>query len=218
MTHSPWGESSLGEDRGGIATEGHSDVYGLKPSPLDDSRPSRKPEGKANRDYKTRRRRSMCAPTIQFEIGRVMNTKRIREQMLKLCESICEDDGQDPREVHESKYDRTKNAEHRRQRLCQRVERTLRLVLTESVVELVRELKIESVVPGRNLSALTVNVGVPKGADRERQKVLLELLKSQQGWLRSEVATAISRKRVPRLFFQFTASDLQEREEYHDYS
>ncbi len=43
--HSPWGESSLSEERGGTVIEEKLEFFGPKPSPLDSSRPSRKREG-----------------------------------------------------------------------------------------------------------------------------------------------------------------------------
>ena len=52
-------------------------------------------------------------------------SKKIREQMLKLCGSICADDGLDPSEFHETKIDCRKNDEYRHQRLCQQVARTV---------------------------------------------------------------------------------------------
>ena len=146
----------------------------------------------------------------------LMNSKKIREQMLKLCGSICEDDGRDPREVYGTKIDRTKNDEYRHQRLCQQVARTLALVLPESKVELVRELKIDGVVPRRDKAVLTVKIAVPNWEDRNQQNGLLELMKAQEGWLRSEVAAAISRKRVPRLAFQFAACFVNEEEVSHE--
>lgn len=135
-------------------------------------------------------------------------SKKIREQMLKLCGSICADDGQDPRDFHETRIDSRKNDEYRHQRLCQQVARTLALVLPESVEEPIRHLKIDSVVRGRNTSVLRVKVVMPKWADHDQQISLLESLKSQEGWLRSEVAAAITRKRVPRLAFEFTMSEI----------
>ena len=137
-------------------------------------------------------------------------SKKLREQMLKLCGSICADDGQDPREFHETKIDRKKDDEYRHQRLCQQVARTLALVLPESGAEPIHDLKIDSVVRGRNTSVLRVKIALPKWVDHDQQTELLELLKSQEGWLRSEVAAAITRKRVPRLAFEFAVREINE--------
>lgn len=136
-------------------------------------------------------------------------SKKIREEMTKLCGSICEDDGRDPREFHETKIERKESDQYRHERLCQQVAHTLALVLPESVEEPIRHLQINSVVCGQNTSVLKVKLALPN-CNHEQQTALLESLKSQEGWLRSEVAAAITRKRVPRLAFEFTVSDLSE--------
>ena len=143
-------------------------------------------------------------------------SNKIREQMLKLCGSISEDDGHDPRKLRESKAAEKKNDEYRHKRLCQQVARTLALVLPESLAEPIRELKIDCVVRGRNTSVLKVRIADPKWANRSQRTELMDLLKSQERWLRSEVAAAITRKRVPRLCFEFTESVNHAEEASHE--
>lgn len=143
-------------------------------------------------------------------------SNKMRQQMLKLCGSISEDDGQDPRKLSESKTTRKSNDEYRHERLCRQVARTLELVLPESLAEPIRDLKIDRVVRGRNTSVLKVKIAEPKWADRSQQTELMDLVKSQEGWLRSEVAAAITRKRVPRLSFEFTESVIDAEEASHE--
>ena len=142
-------------------------------------------------------------------------SKKIKAQMLKLCGSICADDGRDPKEFHETSVDR-KNDQHRHQRLCQQVARTLALVLPESVSEPLRELRIDRVVEGRNRSVLTVKIEVPEEVGYDQRNELLKLLRLQEGWLRSEVAAAITRKRVPRFAFEFTLREINSEEISHE--
>ena len=136
-------------------------------------------------------------------------SKKVREQMLKLCGSICDDDGLDARMFRTTKTERSRSDQTKCRRLCQQVARTLNLLLPESADERVGELNVVSVVPGETLSVLTVEIAVPPGMDRDSRVVLLESLRQQEGWLRFEIAARISRKRVPRLVFEFVAANTE---------
>ena len=86
--------------------------------------------------------------------------------------------------------------------LCRQVAETLDLVLAgDCHCDLLQSLHVISVVPAPNASRLLVTVAanLPK-EDFDRQQIQ-QRLEEQSGRLRSEIAAAINRKRVPALCF-----------------
>lgn len=120
------------------------------------------------------------------------------------CGEIHPEDGLDPAEYFRPA--RKRDQVHRKtKQLCQQVAQTLRLVLGEFDNEL-RELQIVSVTPAPDATQLSVLVapslpGVKLDADSVRAKLAFA-----EGRLRSEVAAAITRKKAPKLLFQFLDS------------
>ena len=135
-------------------------------------------------------------------------SKKIREQMQKYCGSTGEDDFIDPRTFHEITA-HSSDHEARRLRLCGQVARTLRSVLPESADALVREIEVQTVEPQGGKNTLRVVVRLPADLNSDKRvtmRELLQTLRRQEGWLRSEIASAITRKRVPRLSFAVEVS------------
>jgi ribosome-binding factor A len=130
--------------------------------------------------------------------------KRTRKQLFAHCGELHEDDCIDPREFFKPSRDRQKQNRKAKQ-LCRQVAQTLDLVLSgDCHDETLQILQVVSVVPAPDSSRLlvTLRADVPKNLfDRE---VILQLLNSQTGRLRSEVAASITRKRVPMLIFHVT--------------
>jgi ribosome-binding factor A len=84
--------------------------------------------------------------------------------------------------------------------LCRQVERALTWALGESEDELLRELLVVSVEPAPNSRRLLVSV-----APLERLNDLFDVIRrldAARGWLRSEVAAAITRRKAPELMFR----------------
>jgi ribosome-binding factor A len=138
--------------------------------------------------------------------------RRQREQLRALCGELHEDDGVDPRDYF--KPARQRDQEHRKSRqLCRQVQKTLDLVLTgDAGNDLLSNLKIVSVLPGRDSSRLLVTVSVdvpPEQFNRERIESQLSHI---QGRLRSEVSAAITRKKTPVLTFQLLDPGMESRE------
>ena len=133
-------------------------------------------------------------------------SKKMREQMLELCGSICDDDGLVARDFHRKTAANKTCDEYKQLRLCEQVARTLALTFADSTVDQLRELKLEHVKPGKQSAGLRVQIRRPIGTDAETCALLLAMLKEQEGWLRSEVACAITRKRVPSLTFEFLST------------
>jgi len=87
--------------------------------------------------------------------------------------------------------------------LCRQVEQTLCLVLTgECPDEVLQSLLVESVVPAPNASQLLVTVRQAAGDEPATTLEILERLAAVEGQLRFAVATAVTRKRAPKLLFQ----------------
>ena len=86
--------------------------------------------------------------------------------------------------------------------LCRQVEQTLSLVLSgECENEVLQSLLVESVTPAPNASQLLVTVRQMDGDEPVSTPEILVRLGEVAGQLRFEVASAITRKRAPKLLF-----------------
>jgi len=134
-----------------------------------------------------------------------MNRKRVsNKRMQSLCGEIHPDDGVDPTEFF--RKGRKKNTNHRKaQQLCHQVADTLSLVLNGEFGEELRDLRIVSVTPAPDASQLLVLVAPAVAGSAAEPQVVLARLAAAAGSLRSEVAWAITRRRAPKLLFQFVA-------------
>lgn len=118
-----------------------------------------------------------------------------------LCGSLHADDGVDPRSF--SKPERQNKPNRKDLQLCSQASRALSMAIAAEVRDsLLRDVLIDSVQPAPDASRLTVVVRVPGDTDAGRLAAIEASLKRRRGFLRSEVAAAISRKRAPELTFQ----------------
>jgi ribosome-binding factor A len=85
----------------------------------------------------------------------------------------------------------------------------LSLALADSADDVLRELTVVSVEPAPDVSRLLVSVAPVLAAGRGAGEVsaidVLTRLNAAARWLRSEVASAITRKRAPELMFVIVA-------------
>ncbi|MEM7316890.1 MAG: ribosome-binding factor A [Planctomycetota bacterium] len=141
-------------------------------------------------------------------------SKKTREEMLRYCANIDNDaDGKNPRDdksIHS--YEKRDPAIYRQQRLCRQIAETLSLALSDAPDPLVAAAQLLMVKPRKGAKSVTVRVATTD-ADIAQ---LREALQASEGWLRSEVAAAISRKRVPRLVFEISQMELESDEGGHD--
>jgi ribosome-binding factor A len=122
-------------------------------------------------------------------------------KMLLSCKEPGPEDGLDPR--YDVRGEPGKVANRKALQLCGQIAQTLQAVLAgECGDDLLRELRVESVVPAPTSARLLVTLmlatpgaGVPVAA-------VLARLHAAQGLLRGEVAAAINRRRVPELTFR----------------
>ena len=128
-------------------------------------------------------------------------SKKKRAQLLTLCGQLNEDDAVDPRDFFRKKY---RSTDSKALRLCKQVAETLSLVLAgECDDDVLRSLQIFSVQPAPNTRRLLVIVE----PDDETRRIstpdeILARIEPIRPFLRSEVASAISRKRAPTLVFE----------------
>ena len=116
---------------------------------------------------------------------------------------VHEDDGQDPRYFFRKDTQPTK-AGRKAMQLCAQVADTLSLLFSgETSDEILQSLEIRDVSPAPNAAQLLVTVAPAAGAPALDEPQVHDALTSAAGWLRREIAVAITRKRVPRLAFRF---------------
>ncbi|HEY1785939.1 MAG TPA: hypothetical protein VGG30_10335 [Pirellulales bacterium] len=134
-----------------------------------------------------------------------MNRKRIsKKRMQSLCGEIHSDDGVDPTDFF--RKGKKKNPNHRKaQQLCHQVADTLSLVLNGEFGQELGDLRIVAVTPAPDASQLLVLVAPAVAGDHLDGEAVLVRLTAAAGRLRSEVAGAITRRRAPKLLFQFVA-------------
>lgn len=125
--------------------------------------------------------------------------KRSRADDLRaLCGAVGPDDGVDPRTYFTDKPDRRSEAAVRR--LCGQVARTLRLVFPGGTDDdRLRALAVGPVTPAPDATRLLVTLVASGPIDAG---AALAAVRPLEGWLRSEVAAALSRRHAPKLVFE----------------
>jgi ribosome-binding factor A len=128
-----------------------------------------------------------------------MKRDRPLKELPALCGQLGADDGIDPRETLRQ-FER-KRGGHKTQQLCAQVAEALNYAFAATCNDdVLRELGIVAVQPAPDESRLLVTVGPALSGPCDRTQVLTHLQKAR-GKLRSEVASAIHRKKVPELAF-----------------
>ena len=133
-----------------------------------------------------------------------MTIQRIsQEDLLSGCAEPGPGDGHDPR------FDRhdfsARGPGRKALQLCGQVARTLAAALAGCGDAVLRDLVVVSVTPAPNSSRLLVTLSPAPGAAPDAEQVH-EHLGRARGKLRGEVASAIHRRRVPDLTFEFRIS------------
>lgn len=129
--------------------------------------------------------------------------KRMTDNLSLYRAAIDADDGADPREFfkREGFADRTGRKSHQ---LCAQVFDTLsQLIGGESADEVLQSLTVLDVAPAPDSSQLLVQVGPLTRDVKLTAAEVTAALDRAAGWLRTEVAAAITRKRAPRLVFRY---------------
>ena len=106
------------------------------------------------------------------------------------------EDGSDPKEFHAKPWDAPKQASRKGQQLCGQVKDALHTALAGCADEVLQGLNVVSVEPAPHTGRLLVLL-----ATEDRPAALKSLLRAA-GFLRSQVASAISRRFAPELVFE----------------
>ena len=134
-------------------------------------------------------------------------------EIASLCDVPGPEDGVDPRSIARGSSRKKKVAIRKDRQLCREAEVTLRLALSELRDEASDGLAVVRVEPAPDAGHLRVCVAVAPGTgvDRsaERPEDLEALLERVEGGLRAAVASAIHRKRAPRLSFVLVPGEFE---------
>jgi ribosome-binding factor A len=123
-----------------------------------------------------------------------------REDLLAHCGELHDDDRVDPREYFKPATNHVRQRKTRQ--LCSQVAQALSLILSsEFDDDLLLGLTVLAVEPAPNESQLLVTLRSDCVEPSEREEILRRLSQAT-GFLRSEVAAAITRKRAPQLVFR----------------
>jgi len=132
-----------------------------------------------------------------------MKSNKQSFQSESLAAELHSDDGQDPKEFFR-KSKESRKAGRKAMQLCSQVADTLSLVLSgECASEVLQNLLVAQVTPAPDASQLLVLLVPAPGSRTVPADEVLAEVQAASGRLRTEVAAAISRKRAPRLVFQF---------------
>ncbi len=131
-----------------------------------------------------------------------MPYKPSRKRLRSLCAEVHPDDGADPRVFFRKDGSRGK-PRHKARQLCQQVLEILDgLLAGQSGDDRLLDLAVVAVEPAPDASRLLVTVTPRPSAVPPDPLAILASLDRASGWLRSEVASEITRKRAPLLAYR----------------
>lgn len=116
-----------------------------------------------------------------------------------LAADRSEEDGSDPREFHAKPWNAPKKASRKAMQLCGQVKDALTTTLPACSDVVLQGLTVLAVEPAPHTGRLLVLVSAGPELDREQ---VLQSLARANGFLRTEVAAAISRRYAPELLFE----------------
>jgi len=128
---------------------------------------------------------------------------KVRDSLSTFRAEADADDGADPRDFFK-KESSTKQSGRKSQQLCAQVADSLQhLFGGECGDEVLHAICLIEVSPAPDASQLLVLVGPAVGGAAFSADEVLAALDHASGWLRTEIAAAITRKRAPRLVFRY---------------
>ena len=122
--------------------------------------------------------------------------KRKADELMDLAAELSSEDGIDPKDFHAKLWDAPKQATRKGQQLCGQVKDALHTALSGCADEVLQGLCVVSVKPAPHTGRLLVVLAA------EDRPAALEALARAAGFLRSQVAAAISRRYTPELVFE----------------
>lgn len=129
--------------------------------------------------------------------------KRRPETLRALCAERGEEDGMDPRDVYSRTGRDSTSAENRKTaQLCKQVARAIESALAACADARLHGLEVVRVEPAPNSGRLCIVVRDSAGVEGRARSALDAILAAAAGYLRFEIALAITRKRVPEITFK----------------
>ena len=126
---------------------------------------------------------------------------RTKDTLSHYRAEVDADDGLDPRDFFKPQ-NKPRGAGRKTQQLCAQVAETLQQVLAESADPSLQALQVVEVAPAPDATQLLVlTAPVVASADFDLEATAAALL-GASGWLRSQIAGAVTRKRTPQLVFR----------------
>ena len=126
--------------------------------------------------------------------------RRSKADLRAVCGQVHPDDAIDPRRAFSRENAGRDQTQRRAQQLCKQAFQAVAGALAgECSDPLLQDVEVVSLTPAPNAGRLLLSVR-PRCGDSSAQ-VLLERLKNVRGFLRSRIAEAITRRRVPDLVF-----------------
>jgi ribosome-binding factor A len=136
-------------------------------------------------------------------------SNRVRDLLANVRAEADADDGADPREFFKKEGSSNTKSGRKAQQLCAQVAETLQQLLGGGCGdEILQALCLIEVSPAPDASQMLVVVGPALGAAPRREEDVQTALERASGWLRSEIAAAITRKRAPRLVFRYLPGNM----------
>lgn len=112
------------------------------------------------------------------------------------------EDGTDPKRFHDRRtWGRTRSPGRKALQLCRQVADALRVIFPDLADEVLQNLSVLSVEPAPHSGRLLVTVAAPATADVTDHRTAIEHLNRAIGRIRSEVASAVHRRKAPKLTF-----------------
>jgi ribosome-binding factor A len=147
---------------------------------------------------KSRRR---CA-LADFPLREIMKRHpRTKDTLSHYRAEVDADDGLDPRDFIKSQ-NQPRGAGRKMQQLCAQVAETLQQVLGEATDPAIQLLQVVAVAPAPDASQLLVLLAPVVATADFDLAATTDALRIATGWLRSQVASSITRKRAPQLVFR----------------
>lgn len=123
----------------------------------------------------------------------------------QLCDEIGPEDGIDPRYL--PRHTETKSRNHKTRQLCREARRILSLILPGEVSDpLLQNLEMVDVTTNDECEFLWVTLIHTDGGVATDNNEIERRLHAMQGFLRSAIARAVRRKRVPALKFKVAST------------
>lgn len=129
--------------------------------------------------------------------------KPSRKALRSLCAEVGPEDGRDPRDLAKSARGNQarSHSDRKLRQLCGQVAQTLNFALADSSDEVLSGLYVSAVEPAPNAGRLLVTLSGSPGELSHPIEVLDHLDRASTR-LRMEVASSISRRKVPHLVYQ----------------